>query len=171
VLAGAVRDALGWADGAVDYTYRRPSRRSTALPGVVLPRLARPTPRVAVIVDTSGSMDQAQLAAALGEIGGVLRAVGVRGARLAVLACDADVQAVRRVSTVAEVELAGGGGTDLRVGIRAALEVPVPPKVLVVLTDGHTPWPDAPPPCRLIAGLIGSRTGEPPAWVETVRIR
>ena len=35
-------EAVAWAGGAVDYTYRRPSRRRAALRGVVLPSLRRP---------------------------------------------------------------------------------------------------------------------------------
>ncbi|MEU8777590.1 VWA-like domain-containing protein [Streptomyces sp. NPDC048606] len=170
-LSGAVREAAAWSAGAVDYTYRRPSRRTPALGGrVVLPSLRRPLPRVAIVVDTSGSMGEAELAAALGEVTGVLREVGVRGNRVAVLACDADVRAVRRVTSAAEVRLAGGGGTDMRVGIAAALAVPDRPNIVVVLTDGHTPWPDEPASCRLIAALIGADAPAPPAWVETVRV-
>ncbi len=122
-LTGAVREAAAWAGGAVDYTYRRPSRRTPALRGV-LPSLRRPLPRVAVVVDTSGSMGDAELAAALGEITGVLREVGVRGNRVTVLACDADVHAVSRVTSTEQVTLGGGGGTDMRVGIDAALASP-----------------------------------------------
>jgi len=170
VLAGAIRDAVAWTGGAVDYTYRRPSRRSAALPGVALPSLRRPLPRVAVVVDTSGSMDADDLAAALGEITGVLRGVGLRGNRVAVLTCDAAVHTVRRVTAAEQVELVGGGGTDLAVGIRAALELPDRPEVVVVLTDGYVPWPAQAPPCRVVAGLIGERPPTPPAWVETVRI-
>lgn len=170
-LTGAVREAAAWAGGAVDYTYRRPSRRTPALGGrVVLPSLRRPLPRVAVVVDTSGSMGDDDLAAALAEISGVLREVGIGGNRVAVLACDADVQAVARVTAVDQVELAGGGGTDMRVGIRAALAAAEPPQIVVVLTDGCTPWPDEPVSCRLIVALIGPEAPEPPAWAETVRI-
>lgn len=170
VLAGAVREAAAWAAGAVDYTYRRPSRRTPALRGVVLPSLRRPLPRVAVVVDTSGSMGEAELAAALGEVTGVLREVGVRGNRVSVLACDADVHAVSRVTSADQITLAGGGGTDMRVGIRAALAVPDRPTVVIVLTDGLTPWPAELPSCRLIAALIGSTAPTPPSWVETVRV-
>ncbi|MEU7028429.1 VWA-like domain-containing protein [Streptomyces sp. NPDC046275] len=170
-LTGAVREAVAWAGGAVDYTYRRPSRRTPALGGrVVLPSLRRPLPRVAVVVDTSGSMGEDDLAAALAEITGVLREVGIGGNRVAVLACDADVRAVARVSAVDQVELVGGGGTDMTVGIRAALDAPEPPQIVVVLTDGYTPWPAEPVTCRLIAALIGPDAPEPPAWAETVRI-
>ncbi|MEU3726824.1 VWA-like domain-containing protein [Streptomyces sp. NPDC031705] len=170
-LSGAVREAAAWADGAVDYTYRRPSRRTPALGGrVVLPSLRRPLPRVAIVIDTSGSMGDAELAAALAEVTGVLREVGVGGNRVAVLACDADVHAVTRVSSAREVTLAGGGGTDLRVGIAAALAQPDRPSVVIVLTDGFTPWPARSPSCRLIAALIGADAPQPPAWVETVRV-
>jgi predicted metal-dependent peptidase len=171
-LTGAVREAAAWASGAVDYTYRRPSRRGAALPGVVLPTLRQPVPRVAIVVDTSGSMGDDDLAAAMGEIAGVLRAVGIGGNRVAVLACDADVQAVRRVTTVDQVELAGGGGTDLRIGIEAALRGPRPPQIVVVLTDGETPWPDtAPAGSRIIAALVGSAPSAPPSWIESVYVR
>ncbi|MFF3890000.1 VWA-like domain-containing protein [Streptomyces sp. NPDC001914] len=169
-LSGAVREAAAWAGGAVDYTYRRPSRRTPALRGVVMPSLRRPLPRVAVVIDTSGSMGDAELAAALAEVTGVLREVGVRGNRVTVLACDADVQAVSRVVATEQITLGGGGGTDMRVGIEAALAMPDRPNIVVVLTDGLTPWPDQNLPCRVIAALIGSTAPQPPSWVETVRI-
>ncbi|MFB7338255.1 VWA-like domain-containing protein [Streptomyces adustus] len=169
-LSGAVREAAAWAGGAVDYTYRRPSRRTPALRGVALPSLRRPLPRVAVVIDTSGSMGDAELAAALAEVTGVLREVGVRGNRVTVLACDADVQAVSRVTATEQITLGGGGGTDMRVGIEAALATPDRPNIVVVLTDGMTPWPDRSPSCRVVAALIGSSASRPPGWVETVRI-
>ncbi|SMC83957.1 vWA domain-containing protein [Kibdelosporangium aridum] len=171
VLAGAVREAVAWASGAMDYTYRRPSRRAAAMPGVVLPGLRRPLPRVAIVIDTSGSMGEAELNTALSEVTGVLREVGIRGNRVTVLACDADVHTVARVTKAADIELAGGGGTDMRVGIQAALSAPDRPQVIIVLTDGYTPWPEEIPSCRVIAGLVGQEQREPPAWIEAVHIR
>ncbi|RGC66774.1 hypothetical protein C5N14_22165 [Micromonospora sp. MW-13] len=168
-LTGAVREAAAWASGAVDYTYQRPSRRSQALRGVVLPRLRQPVPRVAIVVDTSGSMSDGRLSAALAEVSGVLRAVGIGGNRVTVLSCDAAVHVVRAVHTIGEVRLAGGGGTDMRVGVDEALRHR--PHIVVVLTDGYTPWPAAPPEsARLIAGLIGADAPTPPGWIATVRI-
>lgn len=169
-LTGAVREAAAWASGAVDYTYHRPSRRGAAQRQVVLPSLRRPMPRVAIVVDTSGSMGSEQLTAVLAEVSGVLRAVGVGRNRVTVLACDADVHAVRQVNTVGEVALLGGGGTDMRVGIAAALTVARPPHIVIVLTDGWTPWPQAPTRTRVIAGLIGADAPTPPAWIETIPI-
>ena len=170
LLAGAVREAVAWAVGAVDYTYRRPSRRGAAVPGVVLPSLRRPLPRVAIVIDTSGSMGPEDLAAALGEVTGVLREVGIRGNRVTVLACDADVHTASRVTSAEQVTLAGGGGTDMRVGIAAALAAPERPQVVIVLTDGFTPWPAEPSSCRLIAGLVGADPPPTPSWAERVHI-
>jgi predicted metal-dependent peptidase len=124
---------------------------------------------VAVVVDTSGSMSEALLTAALTEVGGVLRAVGIGGNRVTVLSCDADVHAVRAVADVGEVELIGGGGTDMRVGIEEALRGR--PQIVIVLTDGYTPWPGQPlETTKVIAGLLGSRAPRPPAWIDTLVI-
>ncbi|WP_433048930.1 vWA domain-containing protein [Dactylosporangium sp. CS-033363] len=169
-LTGAVRQAVVWASGAVDYTYARPGRRSAALRGVVLPSLRQPLPRVAIVIDTSGSMADEQLSACLAEVTGVLRAVGIRGNRVTVLACDADVQAVTRVTKAEQVRLGGGGGTDMRVGIERARRGPEPPNIVVVLTDGFTPWPGEPSGCRVIAGLIGPNPPAPPPWIEAIHI-
>lgn len=88
---------------------------------------------------------------------------------MTVLSCDADVHVVRRVHTVGEVQLAGGGGTDMRVGVSHALKVR--PHFVLVLTDGYTPWPDAPlESTRVIAGLIGGNAPQPPSWITTIQI-
>src|SRR5690606_38416681 len=79
VLAGSVRRAVASASGAVDYTYQRPSRRAASQRKVVLPSLRRPVPTVAIVIDTSGSMSEDALGAALAEVAGVLRSIGLRG--------------------------------------------------------------------------------------------
>jgi predicted metal-dependent peptidase len=170
VLAGSVRQAIGWAGGAVDYTYARPSRRGASQTRVVLPSLRRPVPNVAIVVDTSGSMSDDDLAEAVAEVAGVLRGVGIRGNRVTVIACDAAVGVTQRVARAEELDFIGGGGTDMRVGIEAALRQPQRPDVIVVLTDGVTPWPEEPTATRVIAGLIGAEPPAPPAWIESVRI-
>jgi predicted metal-dependent peptidase len=170
VLAGSVRRAIGSASGAVDYTYQRPSRRAASVARVVLPSLLRPVPTVAIVIDTSGSMLDDDLAAALAEVAGVLRGVGIRGNRVSVFSCDAAVGVAQRVSRAEQIELQGGGGTDMRVGIAAAMALPQRPDVIVVLTDGETPWPEHPPATRVIAGLIGAQPPQPPDWIESVHI-
>src|SRR5690606_41693317 len=61
LLGAAIRSATASSGAGDDYTYRRPARRSAAVPGAVLPSLRRTPPRVGVIVDTSGSVSDADL--------------------------------------------------------------------------------------------------------------
>ena len=77
---------------------------------------------------------------------------------------------MRRVTSAEQVQLGGGGGTDMRVGHRGGARGRDRPHVIVVLTDGYTPWPDEPPACRLIAALIGPSAPAAPPWVESVRV-
>jgi predicted metal-dependent peptidase len=91
-LAAAVRSAIGSVAGASDYSYTRPSRRQPCFDRIVVPSLRQPVPRVAVVVDTSGSVDDDLLAQGLAEVASILRSVGQRDG-LWVLAVDAAVQA------------------------------------------------------------------------------
>jgi predicted metal-dependent peptidase len=171
VLAAELRRSLASVSGSVDYSYRRPSRRSSAVDGVVLPSLRRPVPDVAVVVDTSGSMHDGLLAEALAEVERLLASVGVGVDRLRVLSCDTAASAAQRVTSARQVQLVGGGGTDMGAGIAAAAALRPAPQVVVVLTDGHTPWPQRPPPrTRVVVGLLDGTALPPPRWAVTVVI-
>ncbi|MCP3854158.1 MAG: hypothetical protein GY698_05400 [Actinomycetia bacterium] len=168
-LASELRRSISWVSGAVDYSWARPSRRAVALGPVVLPSLRRPVPGVAVVADTSASVSDELLGEAMAEVDGLLRAVGVRDVR--VLACDDAVRGVSRVRQVEDITLLGGGGTDMGVGLEAALDHRPRPQVVVVLTDGWSPWPEAPlPGTRVVVGLLGSDPSPPPSWCRTVAI-
>ncbi|MDP9182897.1 MAG: VWA-like domain-containing protein [Actinomycetota bacterium] len=172
VLASSIRRAVAWTQGNTHPTYRRLSRRQAATPRAILPGTQRPVPAVAIIVDTSGSMDDGLLAQALGEVDGVLRSLGGAVGAVDVLSCDADVGAISKVSMARRIELVGGGGTDMRVGIKAAQLLRPRPEVVIVLTDGYTPWPDVPlPGCAVVAVLL-HRDGysTPPAWITAVEV-
>jgi predicted metal-dependent peptidase len=169
-LAAELRRAVADTMGAVDYSYRRPSRRASVAGPVVLPALRRPVPEVAVVCDTSGSMSEDLLAMALAEVEGLLRAVGV-ARKLRVLACDTAVGPARRVTSARQVELVGGGGTDMGAGIEAAAALRPRPAITVVLTDGYTPWPDGPPRgMRVVIGLLGDDAPGAPGWARAVRV-
>jgi predicted metal-dependent peptidase len=169
-LAAELRRAVADTAGAVDYSYRRPSRRASVAGSVVLPALRRPVPEIAVVCDTSGSMSDDLLAAALAEVEGLLRAVGM-ARQLRVLACDTAVGPVRRVSSARQVELVGGGGTDMGAGIEAAGQLRPKPSITVVLTDGFTPWPDQPPRgMRVVVGLLGDDAPDAPDWARAIRV-
>ena len=170
VLAAEVRRAVAEVSGAVDYSYRRPSRRAAVAGNVVLPALRRPVPDVAVVCDTSGSMTEDLLAAALAEVEGLMRALGM-ARQVRVLACDTAVGAAQRVNSARQIQLVGGGGTNMGTGIAAAVALRPRPAITVVLTDGYTPWPAAAPKgTRVVIGLLGPRAPDAPAWARAVRV-
>ena len=170
VLAQALRRALGEVSGTVDFSYRRPSRRQAAFPNAIMPALRRPDGPVAVVVDTSGSMADADLSAALAEVKGVIEA---SGREVAVLACDAAVHVCETVTDARRVRLSGGGGTDMGAGLEAAGRLRPRPALTVVLTDGYTPWPERKPAGlgAVMVVLIGTEEtnaqvrGDVPPWV------
>jgi predicted metal-dependent peptidase len=169
-LAAEMRKAVADIAGAVDYTYRRPSRRATVAGNVVLPALRRPVPEVAVVCDTSGSMSDELLAACLAEVEGLLNALGL-ARRLRVLACDTSAGTAQRVTSARQVELVGGGGTDMGAGITAAVALRPRPAIIVVLTDGFTPWPDQPPRgSKVVVGLLGDEAPTAPDWARAIRV-
>lgn len=170
-LAAAIRHAIADMAGAADYSYRKPSRRQSAVSGIVLPGLKQPLPRVAVIIDTSGSVSDAELEVAVAEVGGILQALGFREG-VTVLAVDAAVQATGKVFSPKQVRhlLQGGGGTDMCVGINAAAKMRPKPQVVITITDGVTPWPNTPPAgIRPITVLLGN-SGEAPKWGKVIRV-
>jgi predicted metal-dependent peptidase len=170
LLAAELRRAVAEVSGAVDYSYRRPSRRSAVAGQVVLPALRRPVPEVAVVCDTSGSMTADLLAMVLAEVEGLLRTLGL-ARQVRVLACDTAVGPAQRVNSARQVQLTGGGGTDMGAGIRAAAALRPRPAVTVVLTDGYTPWPAAAPKgMRIVVGLLGTQAPDAPPWARSVRV-
>ncbi|MBT2441759.1 hypothetical protein J7E93_16885 [Streptomyces sp. ISL-36] len=183
LLGAAVRSAASGPGAGEDYTYGRPSRRSVGMPGVVLPSLRRRPPRVSVVIDTSGSVSDTELGSALLEVAAISRAVGGRRDLVTVLPCDAAARVVHPLCRAEGIPLVGGGGTDLRTGFAKALRAQPRPDVVVVLTDGQTPWPAARPSCRTVVGLFprhgaGSWDEDdpdyvpdaPPAWARVVTI-
>ena len=170
-LRAQVTRALGHVAGRTDYTWARPSRRQT--PGYLLPGMmgVRP-PRVSVVIDTSGSMTDEDLGQCLAEIQGMQRAVSGASSRLRVVPCDAAAHGVQAVRSVANIELLGGGGTDMSAGLERAAGLSPRSDVIVVLTDGETDWPDAPPaqnPRATYIAVILRRSSEaPPTWIRTI---
>ncbi len=182
LLGSAIRSAAGAPGVGENHSYRRPSRRSAGVPGVVLPSLRRTPPRVCVVIDTSGSVSDAELGAALLEVMAIARAVGGRRDLVSLISCDVAAGIAVPLCRAEHVELVGGGGTDLRSGFARALRSRPRPDVIVALTDGQTPWPSAQPACRTVVGLFPRAAREvdeenpdhvpdtPPPWARVVDI-
>ncbi len=159
----AVRRALRDSTlGRYDRTYRRPHRRQACYGEFLMPSFHQPRPRPGFLIDTSSSMEDAQLARALAELGGLMRQLGY-GADIVVACCDAAVHDVRKVFSATQVELYGGGGTDMAVGLRAFIERKSDPiDLLVIVSDCQTQWPNEVPPFPVITIRVGD--GTPPPW-------
>lgn len=168
-LLALVRHGLTQAAGMRDFTYSRPARRRPAT-NVVLPAMRTTVPRVTIIVDTSGSMSERDLGIGLGLIGSVIRALPDQGG-VRVLAGDTRVAAARTVFRPEQVQLAGGGGTDMAHICREAMTERLKPQLVVILTDGFTPWPE-PLGVPVVACLTpsGADSTAPPAWIKAVQL-
>jgi hypothetical protein len=145
IVRGVISEGLGHR---LDYSYRRPHRRSAVYHPLYLPALqGEYKPRVACVVDTSGSISDRELMQSLAEVRAVLEALRIP---VTIIPCDAVPYEAIRVfdgSDWLKVRqgLRGGGGTDMVAGLNAALELKPKPEAVIVLTDGHTPFPSVRP--------------------------
>lgn len=119
--------------GKEDYSYSKMSRRNRN-DSILLAGKIGYLPAVSVVVDTSGSMSSKDY----GDwIAGCLHDLTKLKARVKVFACDSEVKMSKKLRDWRDVKaLTGGGGTDMRRGIEKA-----DGDLIVVLTDGETPWP------------------------------
>jgi predicted metal-dependent peptidase len=168
ILAGQLRNVISMASGMVTHTWTRPSRRSHAVPDFALPHMRRPLPHLVVIGDTSGSMSDEDLAAVRGVVDDVCESLGVRPTFMAV---DTNASAPQEVSGGADLRFEGGGGTDMRVGIDAAMSEPRLPDAIVIITDCETPWPAHPTPVPLlVCDVTNSHKPLVPSWAEYIGV-
>lgn len=156
-LRGAIVRGTGQR---VDYSFDRPHRRAFVYAPVLPPSLRGDfLPRVACVVDTSGSISSLELAQALAEVRGVLE--GLR-TPITVIPCDAVPYEPIEVFTRSDLlsrcrSLPGGGGTNMVAGIEAALRLRPMPDVVLVLTDGYTPYPERPYRVPVLFGVFAKR--------------
>jgi len=159
VVRKALRDSTL---GRHDRTYRRPHRRQACYGDFIMPSFYQPRARAGFLIDTSASMEDSQLSRAVAELGGLTRQLGY-GADVIVACCDTAVHQMRKVFSSAQIELYGGGGTDMGAGLRTFVEQKsAPVDLLVIVTDCHSPWPAEPPPFPVITIRVGD--GMPPPW-------
>lgn len=160
ILAKYLRYAVNTIAGKADYSFAKPNRRSPEpfiFPGLVAPKL-----NVAIVVDTSGSISDEELSMFLAEIKGILKAVV---SEVTVLSCDSVVHEKAKINRITQLKdkLVGGGGTNMAVGIQEALKEG---DIVVVFTDGETPWPEEPVKKPVIAVL--TQDNKVPGWIKKV---
>ena len=130
-----------------DETWTRRNRRfsNIYLPGKRAERIGE----IVFVEDTSGSMSNTDLAKGAAEINGI--AAQVRPERIRVVWTDdkesASVQVFERGEPM-EFHPVGGGGTDMRKPLKYVEQYD--PIVVIMFTDGYTPWPTVEPDYPLI---------------------
>ena len=144
-----------WQDVLRDYMTRSSkddeswAHRNRRFNSVYLPaRYSECMGEITLIIDTSGSIGDAELNQVAAEIQAI--ADHVRPERVRVVWADTKVAGEQVFEQGEELKLApqGGGGTDMRVPLEYVTQHD--PDIVVLLTDGYTPWPDVEPPYPLI---------------------
>jgi predicted metal-dependent peptidase len=140
----------------VDYAFNRPNRRQSVYFPAITPSFSGDrSARITCVVDTSGSMSSEELSRVLGEVFKVLEDFKIP---VTVIPCDSKAYEpiiLNKKSDLFKVQkLKGGGGTDMTVGIRAALALTPAPDAVLVLTDGHTPYPTATFKTQVVFGIL-----------------
>jgi predicted metal-dependent peptidase len=134
------------------------------------------TARLAVVLDTSGSISPPLLEQGLAEVLELLRSFR---APVTLIPCDVQAYQELTISSLADFRrlevLPGGGGTNLQTGIGRALALKPLPDVILVLTDGYTPYPPRPVDRPVLFGIFKPdgdrdipRPPDPPWGADTV---
>lgn len=148
------------ASGNDNSTYARPGRFAIAgANGATTPSRQGKRVEIVVIHDTSGSMGQAD------HLKGdaVVRCVAKRlHSNVRVLLGDTTLAGEVKVSSLSATVLRGGGGTDMANMIDIACMIKPRPDLIVVTTDGDTPWPYKQPPVPVLVCLTRKQAACPP---------
>lgn len=174
-LLSLVRKYADMTAGLGERSYRRPSRRNGD-PRMSLPGNVAPVPRITVIVDTSGSMGADDLGLALGMIRRVLNSFRIRDGIRVVTGDERGQTKEICLSDPRRINLRGGGGTDMARIIAEVMDDKPAPQMVLVCTDGWTPWPAEPIGVPLVA-CLSNRLSEipecyqPPGWIVTLELK
>ena len=162
VLRRHLRQAAGLERGLVDYTYLRRNRRQVG--EVILPSLVKPKLKAACIVDTSGSVNTSELSRFLSECKSLIPLCE----EVVCYAFDESLKWRGKINSAegAAKRLHGGGGTRMDKAIELAVKDGH--RLIVVFTDGYTPWPRTRPRSSVIV-VTTNRPG--PDWAYTVKVK
>lgn len=154
-----------------DSTWARPSRRSMASGGIMLPGILKEnTGEIVVAIDTSGSVTPQMLEQFCGEIQAIKDET--RPERLHILYCDARINGHAEFTPDMDitVKMCGGGGTAFQPVFDWIKDKGIEPKCLIYLTDLESF--DCPPePQYPVLWVTPDWVSKGWAWGEIVRIK
>lgn len=165
-----VRAQVERTAGVGERSFHRPSRRTTS-PNSPLPSNFCPVPRITVVIDTSQSMSESELRMSAGLVQRVLESFRIRDG-IKVITGDTQGKSEQVTIDSRKIEFRGGGGTDMGALIVEAAAKRPKPHLIVVCTDGETPWPERPVGVPVLVCLTSSgyRHWPVPEWMEKVQI-
>lgn len=152
-----------------DTSWTRPQRRMVPY-GYILPGLySEQLDTMAVVIDTSGSIDDYTLSRFAAEIMAIKNSA--RPKKLIVIYCDAAIAHIDKYDeyTPPTFAMHGGGGTDFRPPFAYLEREQITPSCLVYLTDGlcYSCYPRNPPPYPVMWAMT---TAARLPWGEHLRI-
>lgn len=148
---------IPWAEQLADYVescagrdeqaWSKPNRRRLALePDTWFPgKDGHRIDTMVVAPDVSGSVTEAEFAAFMAEIAGIVESVNPE--TLWFMPWDGECAAhqLKEITPEAleDIDVSGGGGTQFSAVVDKIAELDIDPSVVVCLTDGYVPWPDS----------------------------
>lgn len=164
IIDQLINPAVPWYDLMRDYMTRIAhdeeswERRNRRFQHVYLPsRYNNRMAGMTVICDSSGSIGPDDYAKILTEVKAIAEDLNPEFIR--VVWADAKVQSEEMIEpddVGANIRLnpKGGGGTDMRIPLDYVVQYD--PPVVVLITDGYTPWPEVEPPYPLVVVVTTS---------------
>ena len=157
LVDGVLNPPMPWQQVLAEFMYQSCtctdetwSRRDRRFPDTYLPgRYSETMGEIVIIGDTSGSIGDQIFAQTGAELDGMMHQVKPERVRV-VWADDADCSAEEIFEAGEPIVLhpKGGGGTDMRKPLKFVEQYD--PRVVIMITDGYTPWPDVEPDYPLI---------------------
>lgn len=183
-LGAFMRRCIASTAGYFDSSYLRRNRRrlhddlrdrqGNVVGRIIAPGYIKPLPTVHFYRDTSASVGNHALALATTEVVGISKRLGIRGKELVITDIDTrvyDSKAFTNREALRKVK--GRGGTNMCRAIEHSCEKTRRPSVIVIATDGETPWPDERPAVPVVVLLIGATArakNKVPEWAHIVEV-
>jgi len=155
--------------GSGSYDWRRPDRRLIVRDIYAPGRSGFGAGVIAVAIDTSGSIGNAELDVFFAEMRGILE--DLRPRKILLLWCDAKVHKVDELDSADDLrglKPHGGGGTAFEPVFDWLADNQVVPDTLVYLTDGMGSFPSKPPSYPVLWGSIIEKATYP--WGDVVHV-
>ena len=128
-----------------DFTWCKPNKRMLQH-DIIMPGYTSESLEIGVIIDTSGSIGNDEIAMFMNEVRGIMGCA--RSYTIHMIACDAEVNSYHKITEFSgglPTKLGGGGGTDFRPPFKEIEKRSLRPAVVVYLTDGYGTFPEKRP--------------------------